>query len=74
MEQLIKVLEEVRSDVNFREEKHLFSGGMLDSFDMICVVTGINDAFNIKITVNDLNPENFDSVEQMMKLIEKLRS
>ena len=74
MEKLIKVLQEVRSDVNFEKEKRLISDGVLDSFDMICVVTGINDAFNVKIKVTDLCPENFDTIERMMDLINKLRS
>ena len=46
---------------------------MLDSFDIISIVSEINDAFDISINVNDLRPENFNSVDAILALITKLQ-
>jgi len=73
MEELIKILEEIRPDLDFEAEKSLIDDGVLDSFDIISIVGEINDAFEIEINVADLLPENFNSVEAMYELIEKLK-
>lgn len=73
MEELIKILEEIRPDLDFEVEKSLIDDGVLDSFDIISIVGEINDAFEIEINVADLLPENFNSAEAMYELIEKLK-
>ena len=54
-------------------EKQLIDGGVLDSFDIVSIVGALNDEFDIDIHVGNLVPENFNSIEGMMKLIEKLQ-
>ncbi len=73
MEQLYKILEDVRPDVDFKSEKSLIDGGVLDSFDIISIVGDLNDEFGIDINVNDLLPENFNSAEAIWELVEKLK-
>ena len=46
---------------------------MLDSFDIVSLVGELNDNFDIDIHVENLLPENFNSVEGMLALIEKLQ-
>lgn len=70
MEELLQILEDVRPDVDFSQEDQLVDGNILDSFDIITIVGEINDVFGIDIDVMDVVPENFNSVESMMKLIE----
>ena len=73
MEQLMEILSELRPDVDFEEEKSLVTGGVLDSFDIISLVGMLNDEFDITIRPANLVPENFDSAEAMLELIEKLQ-
>ena len=73
MEELIKILEEVRPDLDFDKEKTLIDSGVLDSFDIITMVGEINDTFGIEINVADLLPENFNSKETIWELIELKR-
>ncbi len=73
MEKLLEVLEEIRPDVDFANEKALIDDGVLDSFDIIQVVMTLNETFDIDINVEELEPENFNTVEAMMALIEKLQ-
>ena len=73
MEQLLEVLAQVRPDVDFVNEKKLIDDGVLDSFDIIQVVMALNEAFDIEINVEELEPANFNTVEAMQALVEKLQ-
>jgi len=69
VEKLYELLAGIRPDVDFAAETKLVSDGILDSFDIVAVVSEINDAYGVSIGVMDLLPENFDSAEAMCKLI-----
>ncbi|MBE5847395.1 MAG: acyl carrier protein [Lachnospiraceae bacterium] len=73
MEEVLRVLEEVKPDVDFSVEKSLIDDAILDSFDIISIVNGLNDAFDIEITVAELLPENFNSAEAMWALVQELQ-
>lgn len=74
MEKLLKTLLEVRPDVDFKNEKQLIDGEILDSFDIIAIVNGLNEAFDIDIDIDDLEPENFNSIEAIYDLICRLQN
>lgn len=74
MEQLLAVLKTIRPDVDFANEKKLIDDGILDSFDIIQTVMELNEAFDVEINVEDLEPDNFNTVEAMWELIQKLQS
>ena len=55
--ELMEILEETRPEIDFETETALIDDQLLDSFDIISIVSEINDAFDISINVNDLLPE-----------------
>lgn len=71
-ETLMDILTELRPDVDFEGEKNLISGGVLESFDIVSLVSELTDEFDITIRPKDLVPENFNSVEAMLNMIETL--
>ena len=71
-EQLMKILTELRPDVDFENETALVTDGILDSFDIVSHVGELNAEFDVTIGVDDLEPENFDSVSAMEELINDL--
>ena len=73
MEELQKILEEIRQDIDFASEERLIDDGVLDSIDIIEIVTAVNDAFDVDINVQYLLPENFNSMEAIYRLICKLQ-
>lgn len=73
-EKLLALLGDIRPDVDFENEKLLIDDGILDSFDIISIVQDMNDAFNVEINVEDLEPYNFNTVEAMEELIAKLQN
>ena len=72
MEKLLKLLAGIRPDVNFADEKKLVSNGILDSFDIVAVVSEINDAFDIRIPPLMITPEHFNSAKTLYALITRL--
>ena len=73
MNELMDIMEELRPDVDFENETLLIGNGILDSFDIVSLVTALNDAFDIEIKPNDLVPENFNSAAAILALVEKLQ-
>lgn len=73
MDKLMQILEELRPDVDFENEKQLIADGILESFDIVALVGELNEEFDIEIKPNDLVPENFNSAEAMYALITKLQ-
>jgi acyl carrier protein len=73
MEKLMKILNELRLDIDFENEKELITGGVLDSFDVVALVEEINENFNVEITPEYLTPENFDSADAIFSLIQLLQ-
>ena len=74
MEKLIEIMSEVRPDLDFEKETQLIDDDILDSFDIISIVSEVNDQFEIEINVNDLLPENFNSAAALYDLIIKIQN
>jgi len=74
MEKLIKILEGIRPDVDFKTEQKLIDDGILDSFDIVSIISELNEEYEIAIRVNELSPENFNSAEAIMRMVERLQN
>lgn len=72
-EKLMEILNDLRPDVEFETETKLIDDGILDSFDIVSLVSELNSEFDIEINVMDLEPVNFNSVNAMLELIVKLQ-
>lgn len=69
MEKLYTILEEIRPDVDFRNITTLITDGFIDSFDIVTIIASIEEEFSVEIPVESMLPENFDSADAIMKLI-----
>ncbi len=73
MEKLLEILRELRPDVDFEKEKALIDDAVLDSFDIVSLVGEINDAFQVEVPFEAMEAENFNSVQAIYNLIQKLQ-
>ena len=71
-ERVLNVLMQTRSDVDFEKETQLIDDGILDSFDIIQIVSDLNEEFDIDITADELEPENFNTLDAITALVESL--
>tara|TARA_B110000003_G_scaffold256073_1_gene273372 strand:+ start:520 stop:747 length:228 start_codon:yes stop_codon:yes gene_type:complete len=74
MDKIFEILNIIRPDVEFENEKNLLDGGVLDSFDIVSIISELNDCFDIHIRVIHLTPENFNSVQAITDLVRSLES
>ena len=72
--QIMEILTEICPGVDFENEKALIDDGLIDSLDIVAVVTALMEAFDVELGVDDLTPENFNSVEAIEELIESKQS
>ena len=70
MEELLKILTEIRPDVDFENETALIDDGILDSFDVVSIISELDDAFGVQIRITELDPDNFNSLESIWALVQ----
>ena len=71
-EQIVKILTELRPEFDFTQEGvDFFEEGMLDSFDLVALVSELDRTFGISIDGLDILPENFSSVDAISDLLVK---
>ena len=58
-------------DIDYEAEKALVDDGLFDSLEIMSIVMEINDRFHIDVDPEDVTAENFNSLEMMLKLIDK---
>lgn len=66
---LIGILSDIVPDVDFENEDSLIDDGILESLDIVSIVSEIMIAFDVEINVDDLMPENFNSADAILALI-----
>ncbi|WP_103638820.1 acyl carrier protein [Campylobacter concisus] len=70
-EKIREILVDIRPEYDFLEDKDFIEAGMLDSFDVLTLVTDLEEKFNIKIDGGDILPENFSSINAIKDLLIK---
>jgi len=70
---ITKILMDQDDSINYAEEKHLIDNRILDSFAIISLVSELEEEFDIRITAVEMVPENFNSVEAMAAMVQKLQ-
>ena len=73
-EQLLQLLKENCPGVDSERETALVDDEILESLDIVTIVSEIMGTFHISINVDDLLPDNFNSVDQMLELIQRKQS
>ncbi len=71
MEKIREILVDIRPEYDFKDDVDFIEDGMLDSFDVLTLVTALEEEFDIQIDGEDIVPENFNSIENIKKLLQK---
>ena len=72
-EKVLAVLQGVRKDIDFEHTVNLIDDDILDSFDIISIVSDLNETFDIDITADELEPENFNTLDAIVALVQSLQ-
>ena len=65
------MLKELKPEFDFTTSQDFISDGYLDSFDIISLTSMLEERFHIKIDGLDIVPENYDSVDHLVGLVQK---
>ncbi len=71
MNKICDILTELHPEFDYRQSNDFIVDGLLDSFDIISLVTMIEEQYNVLIDALDIVPENFGSVGSIAKVIQK---
>ena len=69
---LLEILEGLHPDVDFASCDAMVDDKILDSFDIVSLISEINDEFDVTIGANKIVPENFNSLEALAQLVSDL--
>ena len=69
---IIDILSELVEDVDFESCNTLIDDGVLSSLDIIQLIGALNDEFDISIPATEIVPANFNSVDAMCAMVERL--
>ncbi|MBO4415558.1 MAG: acyl carrier protein [Lachnospiraceae bacterium] len=72
MDELLELLQDVRDDVDFETCETLIDDGILASFDILQIISSINEAFDVEIPATSIIPKNFNSMKAMYAMIQNL--
>lgn len=70
-EKIVSILSVLRPEFDFSEPVNFIDEGMLDSLDVVNLVTDIESLYGISIDGVDIMPHNFSSVDSIMNLLIK---
>ena len=72
MDELLEILSELHPEIDFETCDTLIDDKILDSFDIVTIISEINDQFDVTISAENITPENFNSAQALYELIERL--
>lgn len=72
MEKIKEILESNCPDIELDGNTKFITDGLIDSVDLVAVISDIEDEFGIEISMEEIVPENFDSVEAIWEMVQRL--
>jgi acyl carrier protein len=71
MNSIIQALKKIRPDVDFSKSKDFIKDQLLDSLDILALVSFLEERFGIVIDGEDVTHENFKSLRALEKFVQK---
>lgn len=69
-EKILEILRGIDENVDYETSDNFIEDGIIDSYQMVEIIDGLESEFDIEISGRDIIPENFanlDSIEAMLK-------
>lgn len=70
-EQIMEILKKINPRIT--EDADLLEGGLIDSFEIVNLVTELEETLQIEIDPELILSVNFQSVDSIVKLVERIR-
>jgi len=73
MDEILEILNNLKPNINFENEKDLIEDRLLDSFDILSLISELSSVFEIDIQLSKLSRENLRSVDSIWEYINHLK-
>ena len=73
MDKLIEILQSFNQSITVGMEKKIVTDGVIDSVDIVSLISELEDAFGIEIPMEDIVEDNFDTVDARWAMIQRLK-
>lgn len=71
-EEVLAILKEIKPTKNLENVTDIIEGGYIDSFELMSLISNLNEKYGVEIGIEELIPENFNSVDAMVRMIDRL--
>ena len=72
LEQIIDILTEIEEDVDYESRTDLVDSRALDSFDILKLISALEEELDVSVPAKDVVPENFNSAAAILALVQRL--
>ena len=72
-DQVLAILQETRPESDFVNSQNFITESLLESFDMVMLIGELEERFDVAIDGTDIVPDNFVTIEAIIRLIESSR-
>lgn len=72
MDELLEILQDMHPEVDFDACDTLVDDKVLDSFDIVTLISEIYDTFGVAVPAEEIVPANFNSATALYALIQRL--
>ena len=72
MDRLIELLQEIKEDIDYENETALIDDELLDSFDILQIISALDEEYDISIPASMIVPQNFNSAEALLNMVQEL--
>lgn len=72
MEALLEILNDLHPEVDFETCNTLVDDKIIDSFDIVTIISEVNEEYDVVIPAEEIIPENFNSASALYELICRL--
>ena len=72
-EQIIEILEDIQPEADYETCQTLIDDHILTSLDVLSLVAELEDQFDVTIPTVEIIPSNFNSVDAIAAMVERLQ-
>lgn len=72
-EQIIEILKDIKPGIDYEKQTDLIENHILESLEIMQLVSELSEEFDINITLYYIKPQNFKSVDTICKMVERIQ-
>lgn len=73
MNKLLEILKQINDSIEYEKESNLVDDGLFSSFDILQCVSAIEENYGVEVPISEIRNENFNSLENISSMIERLK-